>query len=908
MGTRPYSIHILIYSFRGLKKVQKTGSSILEEVRGVASGLRCPLKVSCSFSASRLALVSMAFLVGFIVSGSAMAQVNVVTGHNDIARTGQNLNETILTPSDVNPTQFGKLFSQQVSGTIDAQPLYVSQVAIPGNGTHNVVYVASTTDMVYAFDADTNGGTNAKPLWQVSLLTNATPAGTLTNVNGVLGTPVIDFASKTIYLVSSEAQNSVAIFRFHALDITTGAEKFGGPIQIAATVPGTGSGSVGGNLTFDPTYELQRPGLLFLNGVVYAAFGSIADEGPWHGWIFSFDVNPSTQTLQQVDVFCTAPYGSGGGIWMGGAGLAAEVYNPAKPYGRMFVATANGSFSTTPPYSYSMSVLDLDLTGGVMTVDDQFAPFNAVLLSSEDSDLGSGGPVLLPTQTLASGKTLNPLIEIGKSGMFYILDRDNNADGSNNAAKEYSPAGLGGFNATADQVVQEFQTPIAAGQNWGAGVWGTEAYWNNNIYFAGLDPASANGLVAYSFVNGVFSGTPTSRGADLYTYPPPTPTVSANGTTDGIVWMLKTDPYPAIGSEVLLAYDATNLAHSLYSSNTNLSRDNPGEPDHNGVPTIVNGKVYVGASGQVSVFGLLGLATTAPTPMISPSSGTVTFPQTVTITDAVPGATIYYTTNGSTPTSSSAVYKSSSPIVVSANETVTAIASVTGELQSAPASATYISPNTPANPVFSLAAGTYTGTQTLTITESTTGAVVYYTLDGSTPTAASAVYAQPLYVAGSEIVNAIAITAGPHSSSVVSATYTILPVYTIDFSQGLAQAHGPMQFNGSTDLDDVRLQLTNGGLGEAGSAFYATPVNIQQFTTQFTFQLSNPSADGITFTIQNAGPTALGGGRKPRIRRDPQERGHQIRSIQQRWRGHRLDWPLYQRCGPDGSRHRLERH
>jgi len=808
----------------------------------------------------------------------AHAQVNVLTAHNDIARTGQNLNETILTTANVNPTQFGKLFSQPVNGEIYAQPLYVSNVAIPGNGTHNVVYVTTTAgnpngtpglfpgDTVYAFDADTNGGANGSPLWQVSLLTNTAPAGTYSSNYGVVGTPVIDPVSQTMYLVSSDLQSSVPIYRFHALDITTGAEKFGAPIQIQGSVPGTGSASVGGVLTFNPTYQLQRPALLFLNGVVYVPFGSVGDQGPWHGWIFSFDVNPATQTLQRVNVFCTTANGSGGGIWMGGAGLAAEVNNPAKPYGRMFLSTGNGSYSASYPYSntmsYGMSVLDLDLTGGVLTVEDEFTPYNEATLEGQDGDLGSGGPVLLPTQTLASGQTLNALVQIGKSGMFYILDRENNTDGSNNPATDYSPAGLGGFDDNNDQIVQEVQSPLTAGFNWGAGVWGTEAYWNNNIYSGGTNAASAaafagasNSLTAYSFVNGVLSTAPTSQSPDRYSYPGPTPSVSANGTANGIVWALHNSQAAPVA---LSAYDATNLANILYSSSDNFSRDSSGLPAEYAVPTIANGKVYVGAVSQFSVYGLLGATPTAPFPVISPSSGVFTNSQTVTITDALSSATIYYTTDGTVPTSSSPVYQNQ-PIVVSTNETITAIASATGYLVSAPASATYQSSTTPANPVFSLTAGTYTGTQSLTITDSTPGAVIYYTIDGPAPTTASTAYnpsQPPLSVSASETVRAIAIAPGPYSSSVVSATYTI---HTIDFSQGFALADGPMQFNGSTDLDDFRLQLTNGGTSEAGSAFYATPVNIQQFTTNFTFQLSNPSADGMTFTIQNNGPGALGG-------------------------------------------------
>ena len=806
------------------------------------------------------------------LAGHAKAQVNVVTQHNDIGRTGQNLNETILTPSNVNPTQFGRLFSQQVTGWVYAQPLYVSQLAIPNKGKHNVVFVATASDMVYAFDADTNGGSNGTPLWQTSLLTNTVPAGTFQVEWGVKGTPVIDLSSNTIYLVSSETQTATAteIFRLHALDITTGAEKFGGPFQIQGSVPGTGTGSSEGVLTFDPLYQFQRSGLLLLNGVVYVAFASDNDEGSWHGWIFSYNA----ATLQQINVFCTSANGTGDGIWMGGAGLAAEVNNPAKPYGRMFLATGNGSYLidsptvsgqpfSNPMNQYGMSVLDLDLTGGVITVEDTFTPFNEAALDGQDGDLGSGGPVLLPAQTLASGKILNPLVEIGKSGMIYILDRDNNTDGSNNPATEYSPAGLGGFNASSNQVVQEVQTPTTSSYGWGAGVWGTEAYWNNNIYSGGQNVSSnsysdtaGNSLTSYSFVNGVLSATPTSQSPDTYGYPGPTPSVSANGATNGIVWAMNNTGVTNGKAAVLSAYDATNLGNELYSSNTNPTRDSPGLPVSFTVPTIANGKVYIGTNGELSIYGLLAGTPAAPAPVISPASSVFSTPPAVTITDAIAGATIYYTTDGSMPTSSSAIYQN--PFVVSANETVTAIASITNYLVSPPASATYVSTTTPVNPVFSLAAGTYYGTQTLTITDTTPGAVIYYTIDGPAPTTASAVYTQPLSISASETVQAVAIAPGPYASSVVSATYTIQPVGTINFPLGFAQAQGPIRFNGSTDLDDFRLQLTNGGLNEAGSAFFATPVNIQQFTTTFTFQLSNPSADGITFTIQNDGPTALG--------------------------------------------------
>ncbi len=812
-------------------------------------------------------------LFALSVCGQAGAQVNVLTAHNDIARTGQNLNETVLTPANVNPAQFGKLFSQHVTGRVYAQPLYVAQVTIPNKGTHNVVYVATTSDLVYAFDADSNGGINAGPLWQVSLLTNIPAAGTYKYNFGISGTPVIDLSTNTMYLASSESQGSTYVARLHALDITTGAEKLGGPIQIQASIPGNGAGSVGGVLTFDPLVQRQRAGLLLLNGVLYVGFGSDgADDGNWHGWIFSF----AKATLQQLGAFCTTANGGGGGVWMGGAGLAAEVNNPSKPYGRMFVATGNGTHAASYPYtgtmSYGMSMLDLDLTGGQLTVEDAFTPYNQAVLDAQDADLGSGGPILLPTQTLPSGATLNPLVEIGKSGMIYILDRDNNTDGSNSSATEYSPAGLGGFNTAADQVEQEVQTPTTAGNNWGAGVWGSEAYWNNNIYSGGTNPTAGsniyfgtyagtgNSLTAYSFVNGVLSSAPTSQSVEQFIFPGPTPSISANGTTNGIVWVTNNSAVLTQGPETLLAYDATNLAKTLYSSSVNPSRDSPGGAVEFMLPTITNGKVYVGANGQINVYGLLGITPTAPAPVISPTSGPFTGSQTITITDAVPGATIYYTTDGSTPQYYSPVYKSSNPPVVSSTETITAIASPNGYQQSAPASATYTLMTATANPLFSLASGTYTGTQTLTITDGSPSPKIYYTLDGSTPTTASAVYSNPLLVpvSASETIQAIAVSPGLTPSSVVGATYIIQPAFNINFATGFTLAQGPIQFNGSSDLDDYRLQLTNGGVNEAGSAFYTTPVNIQSFTTDFGFQLSNPAGNGMTFTIQNVGSGALG--------------------------------------------------
>ena len=790
---------------------------------------------------SSLARVGLVLLLAWCVAaGLAQAQTSVLTAHNSNYRSGQNLLETTLTPANVNPTQFGKLFSMPINGSAYAQPLYVPQVAIPGKGTHNVLYVVTSGDDIYAYDADDNGGIEATPLWSHSLLTIAPPAGGYQNYFGVIGTPVIDPTSNTIYFVSSENSSAGYVYRMHAMDITNGNEKFGGPVLIQASTAGTGSGSSGGVLTFDPAVQYQRPGLMELNGVVYVAFGSVSDNGPWHGWIFSFNAT----TLQQLDFLCTSANGSGAGIWMGGSGLASEVNDAKKQYGRMFVATGNGSFTVSKPYtpamSYGMSVLNLDLTGGIMTVQDEFTPYNQQTLDGQDGDLGSGGIILLPNETLASGATLKPLVQEGKSGMIYILNRNS----------------LGGYNTSADQVVQEVQTPSYGKAGWGAGIWGSPAYWHNTIYFGGSNSGVTQPLTAYSFVNGVLSSTPTSQTSEQFAYPGPTPSVSANGTNSGIVWALKNDAYH-VGNTILFAYDATNLANLLYSSNANLSRDDPGGAVKFTTPTVVNGKVYVGTTTQVSVYGLLANTPTVAPPVISPAGATFTGSQSVTITEATPNAQIYYPTDGSTPPVNSTLY--SGGITVTSNETITAIASATGYLQGPPVSAVFSSTANAANPVFVLAGGSYSGPQSLTITDASAGASIYYTVDGTTPTTSSNLYTQPITVPVSETVNAMATAPGLLPSSVVASSYVINPVYTFNFSQGFAQAEGAVQFNGTTDLDDFRLQLTNGGVQEAGSAFYATPVNIQSFTTDFTFQISNPTGDGITFTIQNAGPTAVGG-------------------------------------------------
>jgi len=778
------------------------------------------------------------------------AQTPVLTQHNDNARTGAYTTETVLTPTNVNQNSFGKLFSYTVDGRIYAQPLYVPNLAIAGKGTHNVVFIATEHDSVYAFDADSSGGTNSAPLWKITLLDSAHGAssGATTVPNGdvssgdivpeigITGTPVIDPASGTLYLVGKTKEGTSAnpayVQRLHALDLASGAEKFGGPVTLSASVSGTGTGSSGGVLAFDPKWELNRAGLLLQNGVVYIAFAAHGDNGAWHGWVFSY----SASNLQRLSAYCTTPNGFGSGTWMSGAGIAADVVDPVnKPYGRMFIATGNGSFNATPPYTNSMSygddIVRLDLSGGVLTVQDSFTPFNQAALSSSDEDLASGGVLLLPDQS--SGGHTHLLAQAGKEGRIYLVDRDN----------------MGGFNSSADNVVQEIPNPNV---NLSGGLWSSPAFWNNTLYTWG----QINNLRAYAFSNGLLSTSPSATGPQTSGYPGATPSVSSNGNSNGIVWAIQTDGYNTPSPAILRAYNASNIGTQLYDSNQNAARDAAGLATKFVVPTIANGKVYVAASGELDVYGLLNVSPAAATPVISPASQTFTNSLSVTITDSTPGATIYYTTNGAVPTVSSTKYTGA--ISVTTTETITAIASATGYLESQPAQQTYTLQNQVAPPTFSPPASSFSSPISVALTDSTSGARIYYTTNGTTPTTASALYAAPITVSATTTINAIAAASGMVNSNVSTATYTLSSGTGSDFVNGFSSATSLMTFNGSTSLGDTRLQLTNGGTFQVASAWFNTRLNIQSFVNDFTFQIANPGADGFTFTIQNTDLNALG--------------------------------------------------
>jgi hypothetical protein len=792
-------------------------------------------------------LVLLLVLAASLASGRANAQtatpVNVPTWRYDNTHSGSNTQETLLTPANVNNSTFGKLFSRSVDGYVYAQPLYVSGLMMQDGLVHNVLFVATQHDSVYAFDADTNGGTNALPLWQASMLSTAygAAAGATTVPNsdlgtsdvvpeiGITSTPVIDLATQTMYLVAATKENGNYLQRVHAINIITGAEVFPGPsAPITATVSGTGNGSSGGSLPFSPEWQMNRVALDLFNGTLYVGFGSHGDNGPWHGWLMAF----SEQTLTQTGYICLSPNGYGNGVWGAGAGLPIDT--EVNPNGRLFLSTGNGDYTSYPPLDgsvdYGDSLLQIDLTGGGVTPADVFTPFNQAKLASGDTDQGSGGVLMLPDQP---GAHPHELIQVGKEGRILVLNRDNMGG--------YAPGGTYNTNALQD----------ITGQT--GGLWSTPAYWNGHVFFWG----DGSSLKRFELTNGVLSSTSSSASTVTSQFPGASPVVSSNGTTNGVVWAIRTDAYNSNGSSILYAFDATNLKTPLYESDSNAARDDAGPATKFAVPVITNGKVYTGAAYQVNVYGLLnGLEQAAP-PAISPNGGSLSAPQQVMLSTTTPNSTIYYTTDGSLPTMAAPVY--TGPFTITTDTTVQAITSAQNYLQSPVSTAVFTFASQVPPPSFTPAAGTYTSPQPVTITDSLLGAAIYYTTDGSTPTPQSTLYNGPITVANTTNLNAIAISAPLSPSNVVSSAYSINIGGTgINFGSGFAEVNG-LTLNGSAiNSDDSRLQLTNGGSNQAGSFFGNTPLNITSFVNDFAFQLSDAQADGFTFTIQNVGPTALG--------------------------------------------------
>ena len=346
----------------------------------------------------------------------------VATYHNDNARTGQNIVETVLTPDNVNAAHFGKLYSFPVDGYVYAQPLYMPQVAIPGNGIHNVVIVATQHDSVYAFDADSP---TPAPLWRVNFLNPDAGITTVppSDVNasdimpeiGITSTPVIDVNSNTVYVVAATKENGAFYHRLHALDMTSGAEKFGGPRIIQASYPGTAQDGNDGVLSFSSRFQLQRAALLLSKGKIYIAFASNADSGLYHGWVIAYDAT----TLKQAGAWVSTPNGYQGGIWMSGCGITADAN------GDLYLSIANGpfdAFGEQPGVDFSDSIVRLKPGPHGLALADFFTPFSQAKMAKDDLDLGSAGVVLLPDQ---AGPYPHLAITSGKNGHIYLLNRDN---------------------------------------------------------------------------------------------------------------------------------------------------------------------------------------------------------------------------------------------------------------------------------------------------------------------------------------------------------------------------------------------------------------------------------------------------------------------------------------------------
>lgn len=505
---------------------------------------------------------------------NASTQANdVVTYHNDVARTGLMPNETTLTPANVNATSFGLLLTLPVDGKVDAEPLYVSNV-----GNHNLLLVATEHASVFAFDAD-----SGSIVWQVSLLqagettSDARNCGQVTPEIGITSTPVVDRTAGpngTAYVVAMSKNSSGTFFqRLHALDITSGAEQFGGPLNVAASFPGSGENSSGGKVVFDPGQYKERPGLLLLNGVVYTAWSSHCDIQPYTGWMIGYD----QKTLAQTSVLNVTPNGGEGSFWNAGAGPAADAS------GNIIALQANGTFDSTmdargfpSQQNFGNSFLKISTTNRQLAVADYFAPFNIESENSVDEDLGSGGALVLPDLTDSSGHTRHLAVGAGKDGHIYVVDRDN----------------MGKFNpANNSQVYQDI-----AGQLAGS-VFGMPAYFNGVIYYG----AVGDSLKAFPVANALVAGTASSHSAATFVFPGATPSVSSNGATNGIVWATE-NTSPA----VLHAYDATDLSHELYNSNQAANgRDHFGAGNKFITPMIAHGRVYVGTTNGVGVFGLL---------------------------------------------------------------------------------------------------------------------------------------------------------------------------------------------------------------------------------------------------------------------------------------------------------------
>jgi hypothetical protein len=769
-----------------------------------------------------------------VLIGKYTSRADVLTYHYDKARTGLNSQETILAPGIVNINSFGLLFSCHVDGKVDAGPLYVSGLNIPGFGVRNVLYVATEHDSLYAFDAD-----KGTELWQVTLLKSGEVPSDDHGCNqispeiGITSTPVIDRSMGTngaIYLVAMSKDSSGNYYqRMHALDLATGSETLNGPVTISASFPGAGPHSINGNLIFAPGQYAERCGLLLSNGVIYTTWTSHCDAAPYTGWMIAYD----EKSLAQVKVININPNGlpasrflpggSGSSFWMSGAGPAAD------SQGNVYAISANGPFDSALNSSgfpangdYGDSMLKFSTARG-LSVADYFTPANQQNDADGDVDFGSGGVLLLPDMTDASGRVRHLAIGAGKDSNLYVVDRDN----------------MGKYSASSNQIYQELDGVLPRGE------WATSAYFNGHVYYGPVGGA----LLSFSFGSARLGTTPSSHSSNTFRYPGTTPSVSSNGNRNGIVWAYDNSNGPA----VLHAYDATNVATELYNSTQAANgRDSFGTGNKFITPMVANGKVYAPTTNSVGVFGLFngggavadntgaGLVDGAIDPnwtiIASPTGASAayvtnerSYPFPNWLPDSGLSKWISPTANQSLGSAAGAyTYQThfqtsaNSPLTLnlSADDTVTAIR-VNGVSIRVPSGTSYTRLTKIAVP----ASVVGSGLQTLQIDLANFGSK-----------------AQPTGLRV-EIVNEASVTYG----------------------SGFAGADSRLSLNGGALLSGSTLELTDGSGNENRTVFDRQVVNVQQFTNDFTFQLTNAAADGFTFTIQGnslsiLGAQGLGGG------------------------------------------------
>ena len=499
---------------------------------------------------------------------------DVVTYKYDLARSGANVTETVLTLANVNSASFGLQRVLATDGKVDAQPLYLAKVTVQG-ALHDVVYVATENDSVYAFDVNSGA-----VLWQTSVLPGGESVSDLppygcdqvTPVIGITATPVIDRnagVNGTIYVVAMSKSSAGEYHqRLHALDVANGEEIGAGPADISATYPVRG-----GTTTFDPAQYEERAALLLSQGVIYTSWTSHCDVAPYSGWVIGFD----QQTFVRTTVLNVAPNSGGAGpaIWMSGGGPAADAD------GSVYLLTANGAFETTldangfpSQQDYGNSFLRLSTAGSALAVADYFTMFDVTNEVAQDQDLGSGGILLLPDATDASDTVRQLAVGAGKDGTLYVVERNS----------------MGKFNPASNDNWQSLPGAL------GGGIWSTPAYFNGTLYYGPVNST----LRSFKMAQALFPATPTSESAQSFVYPGTAPSVSANGTSNGIVWAHE-NTNPA----VLHAYDAGDLTHELYNSNQASTRDQLGDGNKFITPMVADGKVFVGMTNGVAVFGLL---------------------------------------------------------------------------------------------------------------------------------------------------------------------------------------------------------------------------------------------------------------------------------------------------------------